>query len=140
MLIKLKTHTHTTHKTSLRYNWFSQSSFLVIKHCIPEVDILMLNFLLIFFNIFPLLCSSENSAILDFLSYATCFRNYLTNRHTSICILSTLSSSYTMKSGVPQGPTSEPLLCSSFINICASIPLLCEWSYDVLQHHKCCGL
>jgi hypothetical protein len=123
MLIKLKIHTH---KTSFTTTDLVSPVSLVIKHCIAEDDILMLNFLLIFFNTFPLLCFSVNSEILDFPSYATCFRNYLTNRHTCICTLSTLSSSYTTKSGVPQGPISELLLCSSFMNICASIPLLCE--------------
>jgi hypothetical protein len=47
------------------------------------------------------------------LGYTNWFHSYLTNRHASICIHGTLSSSYTINSGVPQGSTLGPLFVNA---------------------------
>jgi hypothetical protein len=59
------------------------------------------------FNIVPhslSLCKLSNFGLSP-PSYVNWFYSYLTNRYFSVHIFGILSSSYTMKSGVPQGST-----------------------------------
>jgi hypothetical protein len=55
-------------------------------------------------------------------SHVDWFHSYLDNRHSSVRISGTLSFSFIVKCGVPQGSTIVPLLLNMFINdICNSI-------------------
>jgi hypothetical protein len=46
----------------------------------------------------------------------TCFRSYLTNRQSQVCVYGTLSSAFEVLFSVPPGSIREPALFKMFIN------------------------